>query len=180
MMNGLGSFYDNYTSGRMPESYAAETGYGIAGAHPDESSAERPEIIRNPGESTKKQAGRKSSPAECETCKNRKYQDGSDENVSFKAAAHIDPDAAASRVRGHEQEHVRNAYKDAAQNNGKVISCNVAIRTAVCPECGRTYVSGGTTSTQIRYFNEDNPYQKDMKASDAVSKYRGRNLDTAF
>ena len=27
---------------------------------------------------------------ECETCKNRKYQDGSDEaNVSFKSAAHV-------------------------------------------------------------------------------------------
>ena len=41
-------------------------------------------IIRNPGESTEKQAGKKSSPAECETCKNRKYQDGSDvSDVSF-------------------------------------------------------------------------------------------------
>ena len=36
------------------------------------------QIIRNPGESIEKQAGRKSSPAECETCKNRKYQDGSE------------------------------------------------------------------------------------------------------
>ena len=79
----------------------------------------------------------------------------------------------------HEQEHVNNAYQDAAQNNGKVVSCNVSIHTAVCPECGRTYVSGGTTSTQIKYFNEDNPYQKDMKSSDAVNKYRGINVDIA-
>ena len=178
MMNPIGSFYDNYTAGRMPESYAADTGY--AGTQTDETSAEKPEIIRNPGESTKKQAGRKSSPAECETCKNRKYQDGSDENVSFKSAAHIDPNAAAARVRSHEQEHVNNAYKKAAQNNGEVVSCSVAIHTAVCPECGRTYVSGGTTSTQIRYFNEENPYQKDMKAADAAGKYRGMNLDTGF
>ena len=137
-------------------------------------------IIRNPGESTHKQAGRKSSPAECETCKNRKYQDGSDENVSFKSPAHISPSAAGARVRGHEQEHVANAYKDAAQNNGKVISCNVSIHTAVCPECGRTYVSGGTTATQIKYYNEDNPYQKAMKSSDAAGKYRGMKLDAAF
>lgn len=137
-------------------------------------------VIRNPGESTEKRAGRKSSPAECQTCSERKYQDGSDEDVSFKAAAHIDPNAAASRVRSHEQEHVNNAYKEAAQNNGKVISCNVSINTSVCPECGRTYVSGGTTATQIKYFNEENPYQKEMKASDAASKYRGRNLDTTF
>ncbi len=136
-------------------------------------------IIRNPGESTEKQAGRKSSPAECETCKNRQYQDGSDEMVSFKAAAHISPDAAASRVRSHEQEHVSNAYKDAAKNNGKVMSCNVAIHTSVCPECGRTFVSGGTTSTQIKYFNEENPYQKEMKSSDAANKYLGMNVDIA-
>ncbi len=137
-------------------------------------------IIRNPGESTEKQAGKKSSPAECETCKNRKYQDGSDEgDVSFKAAAHIDPKAAASRVRGHEQEHVNNAYQKAAKSNGKVVSCNVSIHTDICPECGRTFVSGGTTATQIRYFNEENPYQKNMKSSDAANKYRGMNFDEA-
>ena len=33
---------------------------------------------------------------ECQTCKNRKYQDGSDEaNVSFKTAQHISPEAAS-------------------------------------------------------------------------------------
>lgn len=137
------------------------------------------QVIRNPGQSTKKQAGRESSPAECETCNSRKYQDGSDENVSFKSATHISPNAAASKVRSHEQEHVSNAYKKAAQNNGKVLSCNVAIHTAVCPECGRTYVSGGTTSTQIRYYNEENPYQKEMKSSDAANKYLGMNVDIA-
>ena len=137
-------------------------------------------IIRNPGESTEKQAGKKSSPAECETCKNRKYQDGSDEgDVSFKSAAHIDPKAAASRVRGPELEHVNNAYQKAAKNNGKVVSCNVSIHTDICPECGRTFVSGGTTATQIRYFNEENPYQKNMKSSDAANKYRGMNFDEA-
>lgn len=137
-------------------------------------------VIRNPGESTEKQAGRKSSPAECETCKNRKYQDGSDEgDVSFKSPSHIDPKAAAARVRGHEQEHVSNAYQKAAEKNGKVVSCNVSIHTDICPECGRTYVSGGTTATQIKYFNEDNPYQKEMKSSDAANKYRGMNFDEA-
>ena len=180
MTNGISSPYDNYTAGRMPEGYTGSAEYGTSGVRTGGESAEKPEIIRNPGESTRKQAGRKSSPAECETCKNRKYQDGSDENVSFKSAAHIDPNAAAARVRSHEQEHVNNEYKKAAQNNGEVVSCSVAIHTAVCPECGRTYVSGGTTSTQIRYFNESNPYQKDMKAADAASKYRGMNLDARF
>lgn len=155
---------------------AAQGMPGAAG----ETEGSRTVVIKNPGESTEKQAGRKSSPAECETCKNRKYQDGSDEgDVSFKAAAHIDPKSAAARVRSHEQEHVSNAYQKAAKNNGKVVSCNVSIHTAICPECGRTYVSGGTTATQIKYFNEDNPYQKEMKASDAVNKYRGMNYDEA-
>mgnify|MGYP001055830497 FL=1 len=156
--------------------YNAVNGYNHIKAGPE---AERT-VVRNPGESTEKKAGRKSSPAECRTCKERKYQDGSDENVSFKAASHIDPNAAASRVRSHEQEHVSNAYKDAAQNNGKVLSCNVTIKSAVCPECGRTYVSGGTTATQIKYYNEENPYQKDMKSADAEGKYRGRNFDAGF
>ena len=45
--------------------------------------------------------------AECQTCKNRKYQDGSDDpGVSFKTATNVAPELAASAVRGHEQEHV--------------------------------------------------------------------------
>lgn len=182
ILYGSGSSYaaDAEQAGRKPDSAYANEAEAFSGATKGaEEADEGRQIIRNPGESTKKQAGRKSSPAECETCKNRKYQDGSDEMVSFKAAAHISPDAAASRVRSHEQEHVSNAYKDAAQNNGKVVSCNVAIHTSVCPECGRTFVSGGTTSTQIKYYNEDNPYQKELKSSDAVNKYRGMNVDIA-
>lgn len=115
---------------------------------------------------------------ECQTCKNRKYQDGSDEMVSFKSAAHIAPEAAASAVRAHEQEHVSNAYKKAATDNGKVINASVSIQTAICPECGRTYVCGGTTHTQIKYYNEDNPYQQDLKTADRT-KYVGMHADFA-
>ena len=112
----------------------------------------------------------------CEACANRKYQDGSDENVSFKSATNIAPEAAASAVRGHEQEHVSNAYEKAAKGNGKVISANVQIHTSICPECGKTYVSGGTTRTQIKYSNEENPYQKNLK--DLQGGFlRGINLD---
>ena len=72
---------------------------------------------------------------ECQTCKNRKYKDGSDEaNVSFKSAAHVSPQAAGAAVRAHEGEHVQNAYNDAAKNNGKVISASVSIHLSVCPE----------------------------------------------
>lgn len=176
MINGINPYSTTYTYPLETGNAASYNGYSGVQQTPDN---EEKQIIRNPGESTEKQAGRKSSPAECETCKNRKYQDGSDEMVSFKSAAHISPDAAASRVRSHEQEHVSNAYKDAAKNNGKVVSSNVSIHTNVCPECGRTYVSGGTTATQIRYYNEENPYQKELKSSDAANKYLGMNVDIA-
>ncbi len=135
-------------------------------------------VVRNPGESTQVKAGKTSSPAECQTCENRKYQDGSDEMVSFKSAAHISPEAAASRVRAHEQEHVSNAYKKAAMKGGEVVSASVSIHTSVCPECGRTFVSGGETRTQIRYSNESNPYQQNKKAMDAIA-FRGQNVDVA-
>lgn len=158
---------------------SAISGHGnLSGITGITANGETPKTIKNPNESNVKSAGRKSSPAECETCASRKYQDGSDENVSFKTAQHISPESAASRVRAHEQEHVNNAYTKAAKNNGKVISANVAIHTAICPECGRSYVSGGTTTTQIKYYNEENPYQKNLKETDAA-KYKGRMIDIA-
>ncbi|MDE6983987.1 MAG: hypothetical protein K2O99_05545 [Lachnospiraceae bacterium] len=126
-----------------------------------------------------KKAGKRSSPEDCETCANRKYQDGSDEgNVSFKTASHISPDSAGAKVLAHEGEHVSNAYKKAAQKNGKVVNASVSIHTSVCPECGRTYVSGGVTNTMIKYANEDNPYTKNQKQLDAA-KFKGANIDYA-
>lgn len=84
----------------------------------------------------------------CQTCKNRKYQDGSnDPGVSFKSPAHIDPANAASVVMGHEQEHVVHEKAKAEQQGGEVISQSVVLHSAVCPECGRSYVAGGTTRT---------------------------------
>ncbi|MCR5595415.1 MAG: hypothetical protein K6G12_06180 [Lachnospiraceae bacterium] len=161
-------------------------GYGMWGAFPGYSTGsagvsgadKTSGAVLNPGEDTKVSPGRKSSPAECETCKNRKYQDGSNEMVSFKSAQHMDPREAATRVRAHEQEHVVNAYDKAAQNNGKVLQASVAIHTAICPECGTSYVSGGLTTTKIKYSDEGNPYQQDMKAQhgDAL---RGANVDFA-
>lgn len=113
---------------------------------------------------------------ECSTCANRKYKDGSDEMVSFKSPAHVSPQAAASAVRAHEQEHVSNAYKKANNDNGEVIQASVRIKNSVCPECGRTYVSGGETTTQIKY-NEENPYGKNFKNADAAGVI-GSNFQT--
>ena len=98
--------------------------------------------------------------------------------VSFKSAAHISPEASASRVRAHEQEHVSNAYKKAAQGNGKVLAANVTLKTAICPECGRSYTAGGTTTTKISYSDESNPYQQNQKSADAAA-FIGKNLDLA-
>jgi hypothetical protein len=172
MIGAIGSGYGAYTS-----AYAMGMSAG-AGATGTSAAEEAPKAILNPGESTKANPGKRVSPAECETCKNRKYQDGSDEMVSFKSAQHISPQAAASRVRGHEAEHVSNAYKEAAQNNGKVLQASVAIKTAICPECGRAYVSGGTTSTKIAYSNEENPYIQARKAMNKQGLL-GANVDLA-
>lgn len=177
-MIGQLSGYNTYTPYSM-NPISGISGYGhISGVTAISPDNQTRKIIKNPNESHVKSAGRKSSPAECETCASRKYQDGSDENVSFKTAQHISPESAASRVRAHEQEHVNNAYTKAAKNNGRVLSANVAIHTAICPECGRSYVSGGTTTTQIKYYNEENPYQKNLKATDSA-KYKGRMIDIA-
>ena len=112
----------------------------------------------------------------CQTCENRKYQDGSNENVSFKAAAHVSPEAAGGAVRAHEGEHVSNAYTKAAQKNGKVVSASVSIHTSVCPECGRTYVSGGTTNTKIK--DPVNPYEESRKILGG-EEAKGKNIDYA-
>ena len=85
---------------------------------------------------------------ECQTCKERKYQDGSDDpGVSFKTPTSIDPDQAPSAVRGHEMEHVYREQAKAGREGRKVVSQSVTYHTAICPECGRAYVSGGTTRT---------------------------------
>lgn len=127
-------------------------------------------------EETNALPGARKPEGECETCKNRKYKDGSDEMVSFKSPAHISPEASSGAVRSHEQEHVSNAYAKASKGNGQVLNASVTLKTAVCPECGRSYVAGGTTRTQIKYYNEENPYQKDLKAQDSA-KYSGMNLN---
>ena len=84
----------------------------------------------------------------CETCAHRRYQDESgDGSVSFQSPTPIAPEAAASAVRAHEYEHVRNEQVYARQEGREVVSQSVRIFTAVCPECGRVYVSGGETRT---------------------------------
>lgn len=122
-------------------------------------------------------AMKRSGQVECETCASREYKDGSDEaNVSFKSAAHIDPSSAASKVMAHEQEHVSNANRKAASKDGEVLSASVTLKTAVCPECGRAYVSGGVTNTAIKYPSTS--YGQNQKSAD-YPELAGRNVDYA-
>lgn len=103
--------------------------------------------------------------SECQTCKERKYQDGSDDpGVSFKSPTNIAPEAAASAVRGHEQEHVSREQSKAQREGREVVSQSVTIHTAICPECGKVYVSGGTTRTTTRQERVAQLYQQREEA----------------
>lgn len=176
-LGSISTGYPYQASGSYDTIYPLSVGNGAQENRNGPSVSKAGEPDSNDGLSVSK-TGRKSSPEECETCSERKYQDGSNENVSYKAASHISPEAAGSAVRAHEGEHVSNAYSKASEQNGKVISASVSIHTAVCPECGRTYVSGGTTNTKIKYSDESNPYQKNQKSLDAL-RVTGNHIDYA-
>lgn len=105
---------------------------------------------------------------ECETCKNRRYVDGSnDAHVSFKTPGYIAPEASAAVVAAHEQEHVSAAQAEGNKEGNKLLSASVQLHTAVCPECGRVYVAGGTTRTSISYSDpnkkQDDSYKEGLK-----------------
>lgn len=102
---------------------------------------------------------------ECQTCEKRKYQDGSDDmGVSFKTPTNVKPEQAASAVRGHEMEHVVREQAKAKREGREVVSQSVTMHTGICPECGRTYVSGGTTHTVTRAAAEDDYAQQEREA----------------
>lgn len=113
---------------------------------------------------------------ECKTCQNRKYVDGSNESdVSFKTPGTIRPEESFAKVSAHEREHVSNAIAKGSKPGAKLISASVSLKMGVCPECGRTYVAGGETNTQIKY-SEDNPYDKGRKTVEG-SFLIGDNVD---
>lgn len=109
-----------------------------------------------PGQEEEEEPENLMEPEKCETCENRKYQDGStDPGVSFKTPGKINPDAAASVVRSHEMEHVFHEQAQARQDGREIVSQSVSLHTGICPECGRVYISGGTTRTVTRSEAED-------------------------
>lgn len=167
-LNNIGNWGNPYAGAYVPGSMGA---VGLNGT--DESGG-----VGKIGMGAESKAGQVTSKDDCETCSSRKYQDGSDEMVSFKSPTHISPEAAPTAVRAHEQEHVSNAYKKAAMEGGEVVYANISIHMSICSECGRSYVAGGETATKIKYPNEENPYQKFKKQQEAMG-FTGMNFDEA-
>lgn len=145
---------------RVNGAWSAESGGGADGA-------------RNQGGGAKKGRFDKN---ECQTCKNRSYQDGSnDPGVSFKSPTKMSPDQAATAVLGHEMEHVTRNQAEAKAEGREVISQSVVLHTGICPECGRTYIAGGETRTVTgERQKKENPY--DVGKADP-DKETGRNLN---
>ena len=109
---------------------------------------------------------------ECQTCEERKYQDGSDDmGVSFQTPTNIKPEQAASAVRGHEMEHVYRERAKAGREGRKVVSQSVTMHTEICPECGKSFVSGGTTRT-VTKAETDNAAQQEDRQNEEEEKAR--------
>ena len=87
-------------------------------------------------------------PGECKTCESRRYVDRSDDSsVSYQTPTKISASMAAAAVASHEQEHVRNERSAADRNDREIVNQTVTLTYDCCPECGKHYVSGGTTRT---------------------------------
>lgn len=122
--------------------------------------------------------GKRVENEECQTCKSRKYKDGSnDPGVSFKTATSLSPEEAATAVRSHENEHVVREQAKANRENREVVSQSVTYHTAICPECGRPYISGGTTRTVTRAESEiSNPIAEKFRTG-LNEEIKGRFFD---
>lgn len=105
------------------------------------------------------QALRKQSEG-CKTCRERKYQDGSDDSaVSFQGATKLGGNVEGA-VRGHEREHELRENAKAKLDGGNVLHSSVAITHAYCPECGARYISGGLTTIKTAYGGKEKSASK--------------------
>ena len=94
---------------------------------------------------------------------------------SVLAAPFMEQSHQTAIVSSHEREHVANAIAKGSKPGAKLISASVALKMEVCPECGTSYVAGGTTTTQIKY-SKSNPYDKN--ADEAFGNLLvGNNVD---
>ena len=107
--------------------------------------------------------------AECRTCAERKYVDGSsDSAVSYQTPTKISPAAAKGAVLSHEMEHVFREQAKARANDREVVSQSVSLKYGICSECGETYVAGGTTRTTTKKKAQNE--QADLKPDGIGSK----------
>lgn len=108
---------------------------------------------------------------ECTTCAERRYVDGSnDAGVSFKTPGKISPEASAAVVMGHEMEHVSNEKASAIAESREIVSQSVTLQTSLCPECGKSYVAGGTTRTTTKSVPEYEPSKELLKGAKMDAK----------
>jgi len=102
----------------------------------------------------------------CYTCDNRRYVDQSDDaSVSFQTPTNISPNMAAAAVAAHENEHVRNEQARAQREDREIVNQTVTLHYDTCPECGKHYVSGGTTrTTSISKSDSGNMFDADLSS----------------
>lgn len=123
---------------------------------PDEKLKDIDKRIENLEKRLSKMRAEGKEDGECETCKNRRYQDESDDpGVSFKSASKIASGTAEAAVRGHEYEHVNRNQAKADREGKEVVYQTVRIKHAICPECGDSYVAGGETVTVTKAKNDE-------------------------
>ena len=111
----------------------------------------------------------------CETCENRRYQDASNEQVSYKAPGKIRPQEAYGKVMSHEKEHVANAVAEGTKPGKELVSASVSLKMDICPDCGRSYVAGGTTTTIMKTYKGD-AYSQNQKSYEAEAT-KGNNIN---
>ena len=156
-LNLPGTSADKVAEAGLPGTSSEEEQTAAAG---DDSEKKAPKVAGTGVEETQKTM----NDAECKTCKERKYQDGSDDpGVSFKTPTHIDPGQASSAVRGHELEHVVRERAQAQKEGRRVVSQSVTMQTGICPECGRVYTAGGVTRTVTAADTKPKEAPKDPK-----------------
>ena len=94
----------------------------------------------------------------------------------------MSPEQAASAVLGHEMEHVTRNQAKAKSEGREVISQSVMLHSAICPECGRSYIAGGVTRTVTGERTKKDDEQEELLNKFGVglsipSKESGRQLD---
>jgi len=110
-------------------------------------------------------------PGECKTCAGRKYVDDSgDPSVSFQTPTSVSANMSTAAVASHENEHVSNERGKAYRDDREIINQTVTMKYAVCPECGKTYASGGNTRTVTRAKPESDQEETEEFGSGADSE----------